>query len=293
MSKGRNTIQLNINTTHYIAGTNRFRYVLPAPMDLTKNNPTVAISHYAVYNSTYNISSALGNNKYSIKWVDGTTKEFVIDDGYYSFSDLNLNLQYNMASEKWFLQNTTTSSQAYYFIACQANNIQYKSEIDIFYVPSTMPSGYAIPSGATWTLPAQPTYPQITLSAGLQSIFGITSQSVMPDSQTIQTTATGVPKNLTYLSNTYPVLSPVFVYVVGCNLISNSVNANPTIFAQIPLTASYGEMITQTFSVSKMLTVSKGKYTFIELTLYDQNLTPLVLVDPEISLSLMLEFDEM
>lgn len=292
MSKGRNTIQLNINTTHYIAGTNRFRYVLPAPMDLTKNNPTMAISHYAVYNSTYNISSALGNNKYSITWVDGTTKEFVIDDGYYSFSDLNLNLQYNMASEKWFLQNTTTSSQAYYFIACQANDIQYKSEIDIFYVPSTMPSGYSIPSGATWSLPAQPTYPQITLSTGLQSIFGITSQSVMPASQTIQTTDTGVPKNLTYLSNTYPVLSPVFCYTLGCNLINNSVNANPTIFAQIPLTAGFGAMVTQMFSVSKMLTVNQGKYTFVEVTIYDQNLTPLVLVDPEMSLSILLEFDD-
>lgn len=292
MSKPRSTIQININTTHYVAGTNRFRYQFPNPLDLTKNNPTMAISHYAVYNSTYNISSALGNNKYSITWIDGTTKEFTIDDGYYSFSDLNLNFQYNMASQKWYLQNSTTSSQVQYFIACQANTIQYKSEIDIFYVPTTLPTGFQIPSGATWTLPTQAKYPKLTLSSGLQSIFGMTAQSQFPVSQTIQTTSSGVPKNLAFLSNTYPVLSPVFCYVLGCNLINNSVNANPTIFAQIPLTSGYGNLVTQMFSVSKMLSVNEGKYQYIDIMVYDQNLTPLVLTDPEMSLSLLIEFDD-
>lgn len=290
--KGRQTHQLNINTTHYVAGTNRWRYTFPEPLDLRNNRPTMSISHYAVYNATYNISASLGNNTFSITWVDGTNKSFTIPDGYYDYSALELFIQFCMVGETWYLVNTTTSNQIQYYLGCRANAVQYKAELSVYYVPSTMPSGYALPADATWSLPAQPTYPQITLSSGLQSIFGLTSQASFPTSQTIQTTGTGVPLNLSFLSNTYPIISPVYSYSLGCNLIMNSFNTNPQLFCQIPLTEEFGKLITQHFSVSKMLTVRPGVYSFIEIQMYDQNGAPLVLIDPEMSLALVLEFDE-
>ena len=93
------------------------------------------------------------------------------------------------------------------------------------------------------------------------------------------------------LSTSYPILSPVFCYVLGLNLVNSGLSSNPTIIGQIPLTASYGSLITNTLPISTMFDVSPGKYQFIEISIYDQNLQPLVLTDPEICINLVLSWD--
>ncbi len=288
----RMRVPITLNTTNYVAN-NKFSYKFPNALDLTNNNASLGISDYAIYNSTFNISSTLGNNTYTIKWIDGTTQSFTIPDGYYSFSDLNANLEYNMYNQKWYLQSTSTSTGTsqlvQYFIAFVTNSIQYKSEIDVYYVDiasGSMWNSYAIPTGATWTKPTSQTYPQIILSSGLMKIFGFSSQSTFPSSQTV------TPANTNYvaLSNTYPVLSPIFAYVIGVNMINNKTNQNPTVLSQIALSAGYGSLISNTIQPN-FITCQKGKYQSLDVFLYDQNLSPLNLQDPELAITFVLEID--
>lgn len=283
----RATYQITLNTTNYIAGTNRYRLNFPSPLDFSTNHAKLGVYQYSVYNSTYNIASKYNNNTYSIKWVNGTVYNFTIPDGYYDFSTLNQNLQFNMAKNKLYLQNTTTTNQILYFISCYANSVQYASQIDILYVPSTLISGYSIPSGASWSLPTIATYPQLILSDGLRKLFGFTTQTSFPLSQTVPT----VSENVSFVSNTYPVLSPIFCYMLGCNLIHSPINPVPNVFYQIPLSASFGGLVKESTAGSAMLTVHPSKYQYIEITTYDQFLTPLVLLDPEITITLIIEFD--
>lgn len=286
MSTNRNCFQVQINTTHYV-GNGRYRLLLPSTTDFTKNHAKVSVFQYSIYNSTYNITQSLQNNYFDIVWIDGTTKRFYIPDGYYDFDSLNDILRYFMVQQKWYLQNTTNSSQVLYFISFVANAIKYAGQIDILYVPTSL-SGYSLPSSVNWSMPISPKYPQIILCDGLRKLFGFKSQTTFPLSQTPNPL-----QNLSFLSDTYPVLSPIFCYVLTCNLLNNSINHVPSILCQIPLTESFGKLIHNTNPSSIMLNICPGRYNFIEIQIFDQNLNPLTtLIDPELTLSLNIEIDE-
>jgi hypothetical protein len=154
-----------------------------------------------------------------------------------------------------------------------------------------MPTGFSYPSNATWTLPTTPLYPQIILSPGLQRLFGLLTQSTFPLTQIPPTVNGTTVLTQSFLSTSYPVLSPVFAYVLGLNLVNSGLAANPTIISQIPLTSAYGSLITATLPISTMFTISEGVYAFIELSIYSQDLVPLVLTDPEIVVNLVLSWD--
>jgi hypothetical protein len=233
----------------------------------------------------------LQNNTYTIIWTNGASVTATIPDGYYSFSDLDLHLEFTMSTQGWYLISSTNSSQATFYLDITTNSVQYKAQIDCYCLPTTMPSGLEYPPDANWTLPTTRAYPQLILSPGLQRLFGMPTQSTFPTTQVPPVVNGSVVLTQSFLSTTYPILSPVFAYVLGLNLINNGLSQNPTIVGQIPLTAAYGGLITNTLPISTMFDCCPGKYPFIELSIYDQNLSPLVLVDSEICVNLVLSWD--
>ncbi len=280
-------VMVNINTTNWVTGTNRYRLNFSSPLDLRGKKASLSMYQYGIYNSTYNISSKLGNNTYQIKWTNGTTYNVTMADGYYDFNAINLNIQYNLVRNKLYLENINNPSQVLYYISVSANSIQYASEINISFVPSTMPTGFQIPSGATWTLPTSNRYPQLILSTGLRKLFGFTTQTTFPTSQTVPAT----PVNAGFISNGYPVLSPVFTYLLTCNMVSSNVSPVPTLFYQVPLTKSFGSLISETVAQTNGITVNPSIYNFIEITLLDQEYNTLSLIDPELTISLVIEIE--
>jgi hypothetical protein len=280
-------MMINLSTVHWIPNSNRYRYNFASPLDLRGKTAKLLMYQYSIYNSSYNISKALGNNTYSITWVDGNTYNFTIDDGYYSFSDLNAHLITSMTKYKLYLSSTSTSGLSLFFMDIKVNSIQYAAQVDINYVPNTMPSGYSYASGSTWSLPSSPKYPQLTVCDGLKTLLGMNVNS-FPTSQII----TGNPSNLGFLSTSYPVVSPCFCYVITCNFLSSSVSQVPTIFCNIPLTASYGNLITNNFSNSAGISVYPAIYNYIELTILDQSYNTAQMKDPELTISLILEVQE-
>lgn len=141
--------------------------------------------------------------------------------------------------------------------------------------------------GADWSLPIQETYPQLILSPGLMKLFGFKSQSLFPPSQTVTTV-----KNVGFLSDTYPVLSPVFAYTLACNWVNSPFSENPQAFYTIPLSEAFGKLLKAKLSDASMVTVFPKPYTTLDIYFLDQDLTPLILVDLEISITLVLEYDE-
>jgi hypothetical protein len=75
-------------------------------------------------------------------------------------------------------------------------------------------------------------------------------------------------------------------------MVSNAVNVNPSIFHQCPLNASWGELISQTISSPRLVKAVPARYQYIEISLFDQSLAPLIPLDPELVLSLLVEVDE-
>lgn len=118
-------IIININTTHWISGTNRFRFTFSQPLDLKNKKSELFLYQYSIYNSTYNYSSKLGNNTYSVKWIDGITYNYTIPDGYYSFDQLNSVLKYNMIKDSMYLVSTTDNKAiVLYCCFCKYNKLQ-------------------------------------------------------------------------------------------------------------------------------------------------------------------------
>ena len=239
-----------------------------------------------MYNSFYNISaSQYGNTQITFQWFDGTIYNWTIPDGYYSLSDLNLWLQQQFIINKLYCVNSN-NSQNIYFVQFQTNSVLYKAQIDVYFMPSSATAtlyGYQKPSGATWNFPSTNTMVQLTINQNLRSYFGTT-----------QTTFGSITpaQNMNYLSDICPTVSPVFSIFLGCNLIVSDYNQIGNLFSQFPISASYGNLIKIESSIDALISIKEGIYSDIVVTLWDQENRPLIFIDNELTLFLIVETND-
>jgi len=72
-----------------------------------KKEDKLSLYSFSMYNSFYNISQAqYGNSNITFTWFDGSVYNWVIPDGYYSLSDLNLWLQQQFILNKLYCVNS-------------------------------------------------------------------------------------------------------------------------------------------------------------------------------------------
>jgi hypothetical protein len=275
--------QILINSSNYVK-PNKYLYRFPQPVKFNKNSK-VSLFSFSMYNSTYNISQALANNTFSVIWINNLTYNFVIPDGYYSYLDLNNFISYCLLSNLLYLK---TTSNPVYPISIAQNSVQYAAQINILYIPSSIQAttlGYSLPTGATWTFPASPTTPQLLISTGLQSILGFQDgQSLFP--LTKQTT------NQSFISSNLPIISPVYCYILTCNLVENKFNNVPTLFAQVPINVSYGGLLNFISLSLSQIDIREGFYSEIQIALFDQNYNNLQFRDFELTLVLLIDEDK-
>ena len=271
---------ISINTTHYVSN-NMYRLKLPKAVEFKKGDK-LSLYSFSMYNSFYNISaSQYGNSNITFTWFDSTVYNWTIPDGYYSLSDLNLWLQQQFILNKLYCVNSN-NSQNIYFTVFQTNSVLYKAQIDVYFMPSATNAGlygYQIPSGATWTFPATNTMVKLTINQNLRSYFGTTE------------TTFGIispAQNMNYLSNICPTVSPVFSIYLGCNLIVSEFNQIGNLFSQFPISAAYGNLIKIESTIDSQISIKEGIYSEIVITLWDQENRPLIFIDNDLTLFLII-----
>ena len=273
---------ISINTTHYVSN-NMYRLKLPKAVQFKKSDK-LSLYSFSMYNSFYNISaSQYGNSNITFTWFNGTVYDWVIPDGYYSLSDLNLWLQQQFIINKLYCTNAN-NSQNIYFVQFQTNSVLYKAQIDVYYMPSATNAalyGYQIPSGASWTFPATNTMNKITINSNLKSYFGFSTQTTFGEITPVQ--------NMNYLSNICPTISPVFSIYLGCNLIVSEFNQIGNLFSQFPISAAYGNLIKIESTIDSQISIKEGIYSDIVITLWDQDNRPLIFIDNELTLFLIIQ----
>lgn len=270
---------LIVNASHYQNDGYTYVVKLGRQVDFSKPGSHVALYNLAMYNSTYNISSKFGNNTFSIKWIDNTVLNITIPDGYYSYDDFSTAIQYYLVQNNWFW---IVNNVAVYPITCSANPARYAAQINIVPVPVAS-SGATKPSGATWNFPSVATTPQLTMTAKLGKIFGFSSQLTFPPAP--QTT------NYSFVSDICPIISPVYSYVLTCNLLNTNISTYiNNVLTQVPLNNSFGGLVTLNNLIPLPVPISAGKYSEIIIKFLDQDLNPLQLIDPEITCILVLEY---
>ena len=103
---------ISINTTHYVSN-NLYRLKLLKAVEFKKGDK-LSLYSFSMYNSFYNISaSQYGNSNITFTWFNGTIYNWVIPDGYYSLSDLNLWLQQQFILNKLYCVNSNNSQNIY------------------------------------------------------------------------------------------------------------------------------------------------------------------------------------
>ena len=273
---------ISINSTHYV-GNNMYRLKLPKAVEFKKGDK-LSLYSFSMYNSFYNISaSQYGNSNITFTWFDSTVYNWTIPDGYYSLSDLNLWLQQQFILNKLYCVNSN-NSQNIYFTVFQTNSVLYKAQIDVYFMPSSTNAalyGYQKPEGATWNFPATNTMVRITINENLKKYFGFSTQTTFGIITPVQ--------NMNYLSDVCPSISRVFSIYLGCNLITSDFNQIGNLFSQFPISASYGNLIKIESPIDSLISIKEGIYSEITITLWDQENRPLIFIDTELTLFLIIQ----
>ena len=272
---------ISIYTTHYVSN-NMYRLKLLKAVQFKKGDK-LSLYSLSMYNSFYNISaSQYQNTQITFTWFNGTVYNWVIPDGYYSLSDLNLWLQQQFIINKLYCTNAN-NSQNIYFVQFQTNSVLYKAQSDVYFMPSSTNAGlygYQIPSGASWTFPATNLMNKITINSNLKSYFG-TTQTTFGEITPVQ--------NMNYLSDICPTISPVFSIYIACNLIVSEFNQIGNLFSQFPISSSYGNLIKIESTIDSQISIKESIYSDIVITLWDQENRPLIFIDNELTLFLIIQ----
>ena len=93
---------------------------------------------------------------------------------------------------------------------------------------------------------------------------------------------------MNYLSDVCPSISRVFSIYLGCNLIVSEYNQIGNLFAQFPISSSYGNLI-KVESQEALISIKEGIYSEISITLWTQENKPLVFIDTDLTLFLIVE----
>jgi len=275
-----------INSSHYVAGSNNiFRFPLISNPDLT--GCKIGVQTASVYNSTFNIVNFWGNNQISVAFPANatattyTTYNFTFPDSYMSISDMNYFIQSQCIANGLYAINS--QNQYVYFIELVVNSVQYAGQLNIYPIPNvatatangwTSASVKLIFQTTTPVLPsatfAQPFGNLIGLNAGKYG--GVAGSSALNILQ---------PQNI-------PNINPVNSYVLVCNLLNNPYCVPNNIFYTIPLNGPLGSLISISSADPVFNDIAPNKYDYIQITLYDQNLNPLMMKDKEMTLTLAL-----
>ena len=288
-------------------GNNKLIYNIPQGISL--KNKEVALHSFSFYNSFFNISKEIGNNQVDFFFPVFTASAntynmkkytWTIADGFYSFSDLGFALQQFFIANKLCLYNEATGRYMYFFSILQ-NITQYSVQLQTYYIPTRAQAqalGFGnIPNpnnsnpapdmqlntatGATSLQIA----PYISFNEAFGKVIGYNA-TTFPSTLLTKAATTYDQNPITALSSKTPSVNPIDCVLLRCN-IANNINSIPNdLLSVTPISSSYGA-ITQ-YVANSLLYVPTAQITTnrIEVSMYDQNLVPLLQRDREITLTL-------
>jgi hypothetical protein len=290
-----------INSSNYDQTSGICNYKFPSPF--RASNLEVALVNSSFYNCFFNVSAELKNNVYVFTFYvwpgpAATTYTLTLNDGYYTFDQLNYAFQSFFIQQKLY---AISSSGNVYFYTLLVNSSQYGIQLTSFYLPTTAQAttlGWTLPAGAPQIFNNVNNlmyYPFLTLS-GQQEYLGIPNgnypSTVTPNS------------SVSYLQQAYSVIGPnapqvdkVTSVIIRCNMISNSSIGNPVdMLAQIPVVGGFGAINSSQINYPLYSVVGNTTYQDIQLSFMDQNQNLIKFKDPSLSFTLfirpILRFDK-
>jgi len=270
------------NVTNPTSGANTLVYSFPTSAQF--KNHSIALQSISVYYSWLSISSALGNNTFTFTIYPGEVFEYtytiVIPDGAYNVSDLNSYLKYWSIQNGLYMTNDASGEYAY-FAAFIVNSVKYAVEVLTY--SSLLPVGWSLaPTFPVAAGPVAPWNPVLTFPSGFNLIVGYSAGFTTSANS-------GVGTTLAYLSSVAPQVQPNSSVLVSCNSIQNKYSQSPIIYAFSSAGTGFGELILSGPSQLSFSPLMSGMYSELRVTLLGTNLMPLSMLDPNITILLVIQ----
>jgi len=276
-----------INSSNYDSVNNRFIYRFPTSQRLI--NKQVTLSGISIYNSFFNISASnYGNNTITFNFPTTTGYlpfTFTFPDSYMSISDMNYYIQQQCIANLLYVTNA--SGNYVYFFEIVANSVRYASQMNFYLVPTSADAttkSWTKPTGATWSFPTTSRTPYVVFNTAFGNLLGFSGG-------TYPTAGSGGTTTLTNLISPYaPNISIVNSLILTCNLVNNFGVSNPVdLFYSLPLTVGFGSLITINSQNALYTDVASNDYQYIEIRLYDQNMSSVPLLDTDVLIMLCIK----
>ena len=274
---------LVLNSSNVLGRNNNiYKYNFVNGMFSIKEDAEIAISNITIPYSWFNITSAYNNKSFQFTWYGTvpTTYTVNIPDGFYLVSDINNFLENFMIQNNLYLIDSSTGQYVFY-IQLYTSATYYSNQILCFAIPSSLPSGYTTPVG--WAgFPATPSTPLFTvLNNNFQQYLGFTAGSYPSITQTT---------NYSVLSNLLPPEgSVVNSIIVRCSIIENNVTMPTDILDSFSIDTTFGSNINYNPSYQKWVKIKRGTYSDLAITFVDQNFNNIVMLDSNVTITLLLK----
>ena len=309
------SIFLDRNTcTNLNDGNNTFVFNFPKQI-ATTDKSRISVSNFSVPYSWFNITEKIGNNKWGYVWTNSTgttTVDFTIDDGNYSLNDLNKFLQFQMVKHGHYLINT--DGNFVYYLELTYNITRYRLQINSYQVPSSKPPGWTAGSGITFNNVVQniPIF-KFTASAKLGEkqaqdlllFFGINTPTAFPlylpvanvngtnRSSVIPVAGTNTTA-IHMIMDKPPEQDTVHSINLSCYGVDNPIRSSNGQISTYVITAQninveFGNNIVNSNFESHWIPLCANQvYNSLKFSLEDQNGNPLILVDPDTNIELLI-----
>lgn len=275
------------------------------PNSVQFKNNYIAVQKIALYYSWYNISAALGNNKFTYTWFSGATKttyNVTIPDGIYDITSLNSYLEYVFIQNNTYM--TTSTGNNVYFAQFELNVSRYAVQLCTFRVPSASnnPNAYV---ASSLGYPSKIFNPSVTIPANFNVIIGFPAGWSSPENidgivPPFTVTGSGTYNGVAYDYNNntgamsfYSSQSPevtvnASVYVTLTCIENPYASPASTIYAISP-TSGIGSLIIDTppnFGWNKLI---DGNYNQLRMQFLDLDFQPLKINDPNMTILLIIK----
>ena len=174
----------------------------------------------------------------------------------------------------------------------------YTLQVNIHPLPQTLTSSQSYPVGANWTLlnDGNKYNPQLILPEEIQPWFGFSSTIQNSNILFDEVNDMAIPRSVTwlngqdfyYLSTVCPKLNTINSLVLCCNLINSDFSIPSDLFFNIPLSNSFGNLITVNPFDPSLVNVRGGRESYIEITIFDTDFNPISIRDTDVTLTLVI-----
>ena len=304
---------LVLNQGNIVPNGNNSTLVYKFPNSIKLTDKYIAVSSINMFYSWFNITAALGNNTFTFQWDSaGAVYTIVIPDGLYEISQLNHYLQF------WFIENgfyyIDSNGTNVYMAEILLNTSRYAIQLNTFYNYSDigqLPPNLSLPTNFGNNIgtgfPAVRQNPVISFPSNFNAIVGYTAgfssnpnpysiayptsgsyQPPVPSTKAQNYVAKSSIGTLSYLSNLAPQVQPNSNVLFSISNINSPYSQPSSVIYSISPAVGIGEQISEVPPNYCWVKLVDGTYSQLTLTLLGNNLQPLTINDPNLTILLVI-----